>query len=161
MSRVLCFLFVALTSASFAQTPPDTVGTDSPSHFYSVGFNASSASGIGLSLRHKLSAYNLLQITGGLLRSSGRTDYSLGFEYQYQLSKKPTFRYYLSFGAGLYSDIQNTSVVGFGMGLELPMVGTTIFEGVTAGGCLFYPVFNPNRDPTIGVGGSIFLFYNF
>jgi hypothetical protein len=161
MSRLLCLFILISTNVLFAQSPVDSTQTTGPSHFNSIGFNASSLSGLGLSYRNKLSAHDLFQLTGGVLDSEGRTNFSFGLEYQYQLSKKPSFRYYLAVGAGLYSDIQTTTFVGLGMGLELPIVGSTIFEGVTSGCCLFYPAINLSHDPRIGIGGSVYLFYNF
>ena len=61
----------------------------------------------------------------------------------------------------LDSDVQLKGFAGFGIGLELPAVGTTIFEGVTFAGCLFFPVFNLNNDFRIGIGASVYAFYNF
>jgi hypothetical protein len=161
MSKLLCLFIFLGTNLLLAYSPPDSTEATGPTHFNSIGFNASSVSGLGLSYRNKISAHDLFQLTGGVLDSDGRTDFSLGFEYQYQISKNPTFRYYLAVGAAVYSESQTTTIAGFGMGLEVPIVGKTIFEGVTTGGCLFYPAFNLTRDPRIGIGGSIYLFYNF
>jgi hypothetical protein len=161
MYKLLTVFILAATNILLAQSSPDTTRASSPTRFHSIGFNVSSVSGIGLCYRNKPTPRDLYQITGGVLTSDGRTNFSAGIEYQYQLSKSPTFRYYLAAGAGLYSDVQSKGFAGFGIGLELPAVGTTIFEGVTFGGCLFYPVFDLNNNLRISIGASVYAFYNF
>ncbi len=136
---------------------------ESGRHAYSsAGFNVSSVSGLGLSYRHHFAGASLLQFSGGILSSGSRTSSALGFEYQYELSKKETFRYYVVAGGGLYSSTKATSALGLGIGLELPILGDVIFESVTGGVGLFYPVaYSKNSGSVVSFGGSLYFFYNF
>jgi hypothetical protein len=161
MHRLLCFFLLAGVSVLSAQTSLDSTQTAKSSRFSSIGFNVSSVSGMGLSYRNQLTTRSLFQVTGGVLTTDKRTSYSFGLEYQYQLSKSPSFRYYLAGAAGVYSDITTKEFAGFGLGLEIPIVGPTIFEGVTSGCCLFYPAFNLSGKTEIGIGASVYVFYNF
>jgi hypothetical protein len=107
----------------------------------------------------------LIQFTGGFLTSEGTTSSSLGFEAQYELSQKETFRYYIAVGFGTYSGkTSTTTAMGFGMGLEVPIIGSGgIYESVTAGFDIFYPslYIEPGRTDVVTVGGSLYLFYSF
>ena len=155
-----CFLL--LSSFAFAQSVPDTSAPGYRS-YSSFGFSASSVSGLGLSYRKHFPGPGLIQITGGLISGGGTTATSLGLAYQYQLSKKDSFRYYIATGGGFYtsSGHSTTTVLGLGIGLEVPGIGSTIFESVTAGGELYYPAFYLGPDPSISFGGSIYIYYNF
>jgi hypothetical protein len=151
MHRLLCFFLLAGVSVLSAQTSLDSTQTAKSSRFSSIGFNVSSVSGMGLSYRNQLTTRSLFQVTGGVLTTDKRTSYSFGLEYQYQLSKSPSFRYYLAGAAGVYSDITTKEFAGFGLGLEIPIVGPTIF----------YPAFNLSGKTQIGIGASVYVYYNF
>jgi len=159
VKRVFVGLFL-LTSIANAQSKYDS---SSPGYrgYSSFGFNASLVSGVGLSYRNHLQGPSLIQFTAGVLSGGGSTFTSFGFAYQYQLSKKDNFRYYIATGAGLYTSGSSRTVIGFGIGLEVPGIGTTIFESVTAGGELYYPAFYLGTNPSVGVGGSIYIYYNY
>jgi hypothetical protein len=157
--RVMVCLFL-LSSISIAQSSYDSTA---PGYrkYSSFGFNASLVSGVGLSYRSHLQGPSLVQFTAGVLSGGGSTFSSLGFAYQYQLSRKDNFRYYIATGAGLYTSGTSRTVIGFGIGLEVPGIGTTIFESVTAGGELYYPAFYLGPNPSVGVGGSLYIYFNF
>lgn len=158
------FLFCVLVvffSAS-AQVTEDSTLVPGYHPYSSIGFNLSTVSGLGLSFRSHLANANQIQFTGGIVSSKGSTAYSFGFEFQYQLSKKDTFRYYVATGLGMYSGSpKGTTAVGLGIGLELPIIGTTIYESVTGGVDLFYPVFYMGNESLVSFGGSLYIFYNF
>jgi hypothetical protein len=159
IKRVIVGLFL-FSSLAVAQSSYDTTAPGYRS-YSSFGFNASSVSGLGLSYRKHLPGPSLIQITGGVISGGGSTFTSLGFAYQYQLSKKDNFRYYIATGAGLYTSGSTRTVIGIGIGIEVPGIGTTIFESVTVGGELYYPALYLGTNPAINFGGSIYLYYNF
>jgi len=154
-----------LSVAAFSQSSQDSAFTTTHQSFSSVGFNVSSVSGMGLSFRHHMNSPGLIQFTGGFLTSDQSTSYSLGFEFQYELSLKETFRYYVALGIGTYSGSDSkTTAMGFGMGLEVPIIGSgAIYESVTAGFDIFYPslYMETGKTDVVTVGGSLYLFYNF
>ena len=160
MNRRLIGCLLILSSFASAQSVSDTTEPGYRS-YSSFGFNASLVSGVGLSYRNHLQGPSLIQFTAGVLSGGGSTFTSFGFAYQYQLSKKDNFRYYIATGAGLYTSGSSRTVIGFGIGLEVPGIGTTIFESVTAGGELYYPAFYLGTNPSVGVGGSIYIYYNY
>ncbi|MBI4427870.1 MAG: hypothetical protein HY562_02005 [Ignavibacteriales bacterium] len=96
----------------------DSIKTNA-AEYKSFGFNASSISGLGLSFRTHLAGPSLVQFTGGLLVSGNSTSYSVGLEYQYEISRRSDLRYYIAFGAGIYnSSTSSTATAGLG-GLDL------------------------------------------
>jgi hypothetical protein len=159
--RTLGCLFL-VSSIAIAQPLPDST---EPGYrpYSSFGFSASSVSGLGLSYRKHFPGPGLIQFTGGVISGNGTTASSFGVAYQYQLSKKDNFRYYIASGVGVYSSSNTnpSTVLGLGIGIEVPGLGSTIFESVTAGGELYYPTFYLGSHPSITFGGSIYVFYNF
>ena len=153
-------VLVAITSAS-AQVTNDSTLAPGYRPYSSIGFNLSSVSGLGLSYRNHLASPSQFQLTAGIVSSKSSTSYSVGFEYQYQLSKKDSFRYFIATGVGVYSGTTSTTAAGLGIGLELPIIGTTIYESVTAGADLFYPVLYSGNESLVSFGGSLYIFYNF
>ncbi|MEX2115390.1 MAG: hypothetical protein WEB37_00765 [Bacteroidota bacterium] len=155
----------ALSGIVFSQPNRDSVFTIPHQSYSSVGFNVSSVSGMGLSYRHHMNSPGLIQFTGGFLTSEGTTSSSLGFEAQYELSQRETFRYYIALGIGTYSgQTSTTTAMGFGMGLEVPIIGSgAIYESVTAGFDIFYPslYMESGKTDVVTVGGSLYLFYSF
>ena len=160
IKKFLFCLLVAGTSTLFAQTNDSTLA---PGYhpYSSIGFNLSSVSGIGLSYRNHFASPSQIQLTAGIVSSESSTSFSFGFEYQYQLSKKDSFRYYVSTGVGVYSGTVSTTAVGLGIGLELPIIGDIIYESVTGGLDLFYPVLYTGNESLVSFGGSLYIFYNF
>jgi hypothetical protein len=130
--------------------------------YSSAGFNVSSVSGLGLSYRHHFDGPSLLQLTGGLISSESGTNSALGLEYQYELSKKETFRYYIAAGGGVYTASSSSTALGIGIGLELPILGDVIYESVTGGLAIFYPVsYTGDARAIVSFGGSLYFYYNF
>lgn len=154
-----------LSSAAFSQSERDSVQLKSHRQYSSFGFNISSVSGMGLSFRQHLDSPGLIQFTGGFITADQVTSYSLGFEAQYELSLNETFRYYIGVGIGTYSGkVTTTTAMGFGMGLEVPIIGSGgIYQSVTAGFDIFYPslYIETGRSDVVTVGGSLYLFYSF
>lgn len=146
---VVLATFLAAGMAS-AQTP-----------YHSLGFNFSTVSGAGVSYRFHTAGRSLVQITAAAFDTGDDTFSSVGFEYQYELSGHEAFRYYIPVGGGLYTNGKRTTVVGAGFGIEVPILGEKIFEGVTVGGELFYPAVYFNDKNKVTFGGSVFLYYNF
>lgn len=154
-----------LSVAAFSQSNRDSVSAASHRSFSSVGFNVSSVSGMGLSYRYHMDSPGLIQFTGGFITSDQTTSSSFGFEAQYELSLNETFRYYIALGFGTYSGkITTTTAAGFGMGLEVPIIGSGgIYKSVTAGLDIFYPslYIETGKSNVVTVGGSLYLFYSF
>ena len=161
MTRRLIVLIVLFSTESFAQTVEDTTRAAARRPYHSFGFNASFVSGIGISYRNHTAGPSLFQVTGSVFSSEGSVFYSVGLEMQIELSSNPGFRYYIPIALGLYvPESKTTTVVGLGMGLEVPVIGPGIYEGVTIGGELFYPAVYLSTKNSVGLGGSIYIFYN-
>lgn len=132
--------------------------------FTSVGFNVSSISAVGISFRKHLSGPSLVQFTGGFISTTSNTSSAIGFEYQYEISKKSSLRYYVSLGIGHYSLSSGQSTnMGLGIGIELPAFSENIFDNVTGGASIFYPAAYLAGSGTnvVTLGGSLYVFYNF
>lgn len=99
------------------------------------------------------------------MTSDQTTSYSLGFEAQFELSMNEAFRYYVALGIGTYSGkTTSTTALGFGMGLEVPIIGTGgIYQSVTTGLDIFYPALyiETAKSNVVTVGLSLYLFYSF
>ena len=161
VAAISCTFF----AVALSQSERDSVRMTSYQPYSSVGFNVSSVSGMGLSFRHHMDSPGLIQFTGGFITSDQTTSYSLGFEGQYELSLNETFRYYIALGIGRYSGkVSSTTAMGFGMGLEVPIIGSGgIYQSVTAGLDIFYPslYIETGKTNVVTVGGSLYLFYSF
>jgi hypothetical protein len=70
--------------------------------YSSLGFLASTVSGVGLSYRYHTSTPWLFQITAGALSVSRDQIYDLGAEVQYELSHTLSARFFFILGAGIY-----------------------------------------------------------
>ena len=160
MTRRVMVLIALFSTETFAQTMEDT--TRSARRPYdSFGFNASFVSGIGISYRHHTDGPSLVQVTGSVFSSEGNLFYSAGLEFQIELSNNSGFRYYIPVAVGIYvPESKTTTVIGLGMGLEVPVIGPGIYEGVTVGGELFYPAIYLSTTNSVGLGGSIYIYYN-
>lgn len=141
---------------------PDSVITGTLT-YNSFGFNASTVSGLGLSYRHHSVLYSLIQVSGGIIKTTDNIAYSAGVEYQYELSRRTDFRYYICLGSGLYNSGGSSGFVGgFGVGFDTPVFGHTVKENMTAGISLFYPtIYSGTSETTISFGASVYFFYNF
>lgn len=162
MARRLLILTLFIGTQAAAQ-PVDTVQSTAKRSYKSFGFNASMVSGVGLSFRNHFDSPELLQVTASIFSSPGSSVfYSLGVEMQFELSRDESFRFYIPLGLGIYSSSKTVTNLGFGMGLEVPVLGPGIFRGVGVGGELFYPTFYLGAgENSISLGASIFIFYNF
>lgn len=132
--------------------------------FSSVGFNISSISAVGISYRKHFTNPTAIQITGGFISTSGNTSSAIGAEFQFEISKKSSLRYYVALGIGHYSFSSGQSTnMGLGIGIELPAFSETIFDNVTAGASIFYPAayFTSSGTNVVTLGVSVFTYYNF
>jgi hypothetical protein len=125
---------------------------------FGVGLAASLASGMGLSFKHHLAnipfAY---QITGGVLKTGGRSLWDIGAEAQYDLSVASNRLYALvGLGEYYYGSDSNTNVynsptrLGIGIGYEISQsnaIGISLNLMIT----LFEPEGTILPLPSIGV----------
>ena len=101
-------------------------------------------------------------MTGGYLASGDVSYSSFGIDYQLDLAKHKPYRVLIGPGIGIrgQSNGDGHAAAGLGFGFESSLTGNTIFENVTGGIIVYYPTYYFS-DNTIGVGGGIFISYNF
>lgn len=160
----ICALILAVSFSLQTLSAQDSTAANGgvPSTYKSLGISLSNVSGLGLSYGINSPGNSRMRVTGGLISVDGEVAYSLGTEFQYELTRTNAFRVFIGPGAGLYGGSGQTPlfVFGFGVGFELPVTGMTIFENISAGGEVFYPTFW-SKSGNITVGGAIYTAYNF
>jgi len=138
--------------------------------YSSLGFLASTVSGVGLSYRYHTSTPWLFQITAGALSVSRAQIYDLGAEVQYELSHALSARFFLILGAGIYGSREvvedfpgtehtESSVrfhAGTGIGMEIAL-GDKILDALSLGISLF-PLAYYNQVFLPGI--SAYFYYN-
>jgi hypothetical protein len=88
---------------------------------YGLGFSAGWASGIGLSFRSHLPSKSSVQAVFGIIKSSSKLSMTIGGEYQYDLVRDNSTRFFICSAASyFYNGIDNNEVTGpfrFGAGV--------------------------------------------
>ncbi len=93
----ICFVsLIALNGIAFAQV--SVAGSQRAEGFnsaiYGLGFSAGPASGIGISFRNHLPSKSSYQIIAGIIKVKSNISASVGAEYQYDLVRGNTTRFY-------------------------------------------------------------------
>ena len=130
------FLIIAVLCLTAINSIAQPIATDSlvskPKHFsenvFGIGLHASLVSGMGVSFRHRLAGTSIAyQINGGIIKISGSLYYSIGAEFQYDLSGGERDRVYAIAGVGHYykgissNDLSRPTRIGAGVGYEFPV----------------------------------------
>ena len=154
------FILVAgffLLAQSFAQE----VSPENQSYI-SLGMNISSASGIGLSFRTQPSFPLAFVFTGGVIKTSNQTDYTVGTEIQFSVLRGLNRRLFITTGAGYYydrSDPLRTLALGFGA--EGPISGKGFYKNLTMGLTVNYPAMYFTKTTEITFGAGVYAYFNF
>ncbi len=126
MKRTLALISVIsllLISISNAQVTTSGLSRaeDLSKPVYGLGFSAGWASGIGLSFRSHLPSKSSLQAVFGIIKTSEKLSMSLGAEYQYDLVRNNTTRFFIVSGLSyFYYGVHSNEVSGpfrFGAGI--------------------------------------------
>jgi len=137
---------------------------------YSFGLNLSNVSGLGLSYRIFIGDKAGVQLTGGIIATTSQTSYSGGFELQYALSRTPNYRVFVGPAFGVYgssadkdipsSQAQSDFNAGLGLGLEVPILGSSVRNQLVGSLTIYYPTFYTSEG-TISFGIGAGVHYNF
>jgi hypothetical protein len=130
--------------------------TSMGTNVFGLGFAGGPATGLGLSFRHHLPSAASYQLIGGILKATDRLYYSVGVEFQYDLSRTSVVRFYAGGGVSYFysgikghNDMEAPTRVGLGIGAE-----TTSGSGFHVNGDLLFTYFSDGTVlplPQIGV----------
>jgi hypothetical protein len=133
MKTFIIFSILCLTAiSSIAQPLPVDSLVDKPKHFeenvFGIGLHASLVTGMGVSFRHRIAGTSFAyQLNAGILKLSSSLLYSIGGEFQYDLTSGASNRVYAIVGAGHYYTGDSTEAlttptrIGAGVGYEFPV----------------------------------------
>ncbi len=76
--------------------------TSMRTNVFGLGFAGGPATGLGLSFRHHLPSPFSYQLIGGIIKATDRLYYSVGTEFQYDLSRTSVIRFYAAGGLSYY-----------------------------------------------------------
>ncbi|MGA9118206.1 MAG: hypothetical protein WB699_02470 [Bacteroidota bacterium] len=130
--------------------------TSMGTNVFGLGFAGGPASGLGLSFRHHLPSAASYELVGGIIKATDRLFYSVGAEFQYDLSRSSVIRFYAAAGVAYFysgvsghNDMDAPTRVGAGIGLE-----STAGSGFHVNGDLLFTYFSDGTVlplPQIGV----------
>ncbi|HUL44125.1 MAG TPA: hypothetical protein VLY03_07180 [Bacteroidota bacterium] len=88
---------------------------------YGLGLSAGVASGFGLSFRHHLPGFFSYQIVGGVIKVDNKTDYNIGGEVQFDMTRGDRSRFFADASTGYFysGDGGNTLAGPYRLGLGL------------------------------------------
>ncbi len=158
----LLFLFslTIISEKTFSQD--STAATNVPLNYQSIGFQVSFVSAVGIAYGiNEENSYRAL-FSGGLLTDNGKTYFSVGFDYQRELTTTQSFRVFIGPSVGTRGATfeKPTPRIALGTGLEVPLSGNGIFQNITTGATVYYPTFF-FLSKNISFAGGLFLLYNF
>ena len=156
---LLTSLILLLSTSALAQ---DSLSSEQPRKYTSIGFQASFVSGIGISVGYNQESNFRFRVTAGLATADQITYFSFGAEYEIELTKHKPYRVFIGPGIGTrgQSDGDTHTAIGLGTGFEISPTGNSLFENVSVGAEIYYPTyFFLTKD--IWFGGGFFISYNF
>jgi len=124
---VMLIVAVLLPAAANSQVVVSERGSQTtPSrNVFGLGFEGGPTTGLGLGFRHHLPAPFSYQLVGGVMKATDRLYYSIGAEFEYDLSRSSAVRFYgatafayFYSGIGGHNDMIAPSRVGVGIGVE-------------------------------------------
>ena len=128
---------------------------------FGLGFAGGPATGLGLSFRHHLPSPFSYQLIGGIIKATDRLYYSVGGEFQYDLSRTSAIRFYAAGGLSYYfsgisghNDMVAPSRAGLGIGAE-----TATGSGFHLNGDLLFTYFSDGTVLPLPQIGFHYYFY--
>jgi len=91
---------------------------------YGLGLSAGVASGFGLSFRHHLPGFFSYQIVGGVIKVDDKTDYNIGGELQFDMTRGDRSRFFADASTGYFysgnggNNLSGPYRLGLGLGWE-------------------------------------------
>jgi opacity protein-like surface antigen len=128
--KLLAIMVVVLllaSSASRAQVvmPQREGAAEMHQSVFGLGFAFGPASGLGLSFRHHLPTTISYQINGGIIKVDDRMSYSVGAEFQADLSRNNVVRFFAAAGCSYFytgktshNEMEGPGRIGVGLGGE-------------------------------------------
>jgi hypothetical protein len=130
---VLALSIAMLIIASFSQAQVSTSGLSNAEGLtkavYGLGFSAGWASGIGLSFRSHLPSKASVQGVFGIIKTSDKLSMSIGGEFQYDLVRNNTTRFFVGSAMSYFyngngsNEVSGPFRVGAGIGGEFHVQG--------------------------------------
>ena len=128
---------------------------------FGLGFVGGPATGLGLSFRHHLPSPFSYQIVGGIIKATDRLYYSVGTEFEYDLSRTSVIRFYAAAGLSYFysgisshNDMTAPTRMGIGIGAE-----TTAGRGFHVNGDLLFTYFSDGTVLPLPQIGLHYYFY--
>jgi len=116
---------VLLVSAGSAQVLTEGQHTmEVTRSIYGLGLSAGVASGFGLSFRHHPPGFFSYQIVGGVIKVDDKTDYNIGGELQFDMTRGDRSRFFADASTGYFysgnngNDLAGPYRLGLGLGWE-------------------------------------------
>jgi hypothetical protein len=125
--RLIMFIYFIFSVAlsGMAQAQVNVAGSQRAegfsSNIYGLGFSAGPASGVGISFRDHLPSKSSYQIIAGIIKLKSKVSASVGAEYQYDLVRGNTTRFFFGPSASYFysGENQNTFDAPFRFGVGL------------------------------------------
>ena len=136
--------------------------TDVKKDYASYGLQASFVSGMGISYGRVFDQRTRTRITGGILTTQNTTQFSVGGDLQFFLTRGNEFNVFVGPSVGSFGETGTTPKprIAFSTGFERPVTGKTIYNNISAGVVLYYPTYYIQSN-TIGVAAGVFIYYNY
>lgn len=121
LSISIVLIFLVSISTAQVNTTGLSRAEDLTKPVYGLGFSAGWASGVGLSFRSHLPSKSSLQAVFGIIKTSNKLSMCLGGEYQYDLVRNNSTRFFIiSAMSYFYNGVSSNEVSGpfrFGAGI--------------------------------------------
>ncbi len=166
-TRTLLSLIVAAillaTFPSEAQVVVSERGsaTSMRTNVFGLGFVGGPTTGLGLSFRHHLPSPFSYQLVGGIIKATDRLYYSVGAEFQFDLSRTSVVRFYAAGGLSYFysgisghNDMVAPTRIGIGIGAETEAGG-----GFHVNGDLLFTYFSDGTVLPLPQIGFHYYFY--
>jgi len=124
---LLLLLIIVVPSVVFPQVSVqgNQQAEDLGKNVYGLGLSAGPASGVGISFRNHLPSKISYQIVGGIIKTGGQTSASIGAEFQYDLVRARSTRFFFGPSTSYFYNGSGSNTfagpfrVGMGVGGEL------------------------------------------
>ncbi len=165
LSRSVLIILAAMLVACMASAQVMVVDrsreTPLKTDVFGLGFAGGPASGVGISFRHHLPSQFSYQLIGGVFRATDRLYYSVGSEFQYDVSRSSFVRFYAAGGVSYFfsglsghNDMEGPFRAGIGLGAE-----TQFASGFHISGDLLFTYFGDGMVLPLPQIGFHYYFY--
>ena len=130
--------------------------------YQSYGFQASSVSGMGLSYGQTVTDRVRYRISGGVLSNGSAMNFSIGGDVHFFLTKDTKYNIFVGGSAGSSgSSVEAPKPrVSYSTGIEVPLSGPRISNGISIGAIIYYPAYFIQSSQINFMVGA-FIYYNY